>query len=399
MWHRFLRKIQVRNYKSIASADVELSHLSILIGATGAGKSNLLDVVSFLSDALRSGLAHAVRVRGGIDAVRRRTSGAPTHLGARFEFTLRGGATATYAFHIGSKEPNDFEVLEERCEVHGAAGGLSTVGYHVVKDTVSTQGFSFGGGPHAHALLLPDIALLDGEAGEACRMLIEQVCGAAVYDLSPAALRRPRPVDGGERLLPTGSNLAAVIDRMGAEPRARLLHYLQRVAPGVTELSREALGSHEGLILQQEPIGQKRPWRFPASSMGRGTLAGLGVLCAAFQDRALLPVVGIENIDAHQHPAASAILLEALREASEKRQLLVSAHTPDLLDDDQLPTAALLAVTCEKGVTHVGPLSEKGRALLRDRLRDGDRIRMNALLPEPTRTEADADQLKLFAAE
>jgi len=44
------------------------------------------------------------------------------------------------------------------------------------------------------------------------------------------------------------------------------------------------------------------------------------------------------------HPAASAILLRRLREASAATQILVTSHSPDLLDDSTIPTDALLAV-------------------------------------------------------
>jgi len=84
----FLRRVKIRNYKSIAACNVELNQLTLLVGANGSGKSNFLDALNFVADALLTSLDHALRVRGGIRDVRRRSRGHPTHFTVRLEFTL-----------------------------------------------------------------------------------------------------------------------------------------------------------------------------------------------------------------------------------------------------------------------------------------------------------------------
>ena len=48
-----LRRVKIRDYKSIAYCDVELGPLTVLVGRNGAGKSNFLDALGFVADALR----------------------------------------------------------------------------------------------------------------------------------------------------------------------------------------------------------------------------------------------------------------------------------------------------------------------------------------------------------
>ena len=74
---RTITRVALRNYKSIAACDVELAPLAILVGANGAGKSNFLDALRFTAQALRFSLDHALRERGGINEVRRRSRGHP----------------------------------------------------------------------------------------------------------------------------------------------------------------------------------------------------------------------------------------------------------------------------------------------------------------------------------
>jgi len=83
----FIQRVCLRNYKSIAACEVCLRPLTILVGPNGSGKSNFLDALLFAADALRYSLDHALRDRGGIQQVRRRSGGHPNHFGMRLEFT------------------------------------------------------------------------------------------------------------------------------------------------------------------------------------------------------------------------------------------------------------------------------------------------------------------------
>lgn len=95
----FLTRVRVKNYKSIGACDVDLGALSFLVGPNGAGKSNFLDALRFVADSLSTTVDHALRDRGGINEVRRRSGGHPNHFGLRVDFRLRTGASGHYAYH------------------------------------------------------------------------------------------------------------------------------------------------------------------------------------------------------------------------------------------------------------------------------------------------------------
>ena len=120
----FLTRVVLKNYKSIEACDVDLHSLTFLVGANGAGKSNFLDALRFVADALRTSLDHALRERGGIQEVRRRTGGHPTHFGIRLEFAVPDGPTGSYAFRIGAKASGAFEVQHEECVLSGTEAML-----------------------------------------------------------------------------------------------------------------------------------------------------------------------------------------------------------------------------------------------------------------------------------
>lgn len=109
----FLRRVRIKNYKSIGGCDLALGPLTFLVGPNGAGKSNFLDALRFVADALNTSVNHALRERGGINEVRRRSAGHPTHFGIRLEFRLPSGVEGHYAFRIGAKSRGAFEVQHE----------------------------------------------------------------------------------------------------------------------------------------------------------------------------------------------------------------------------------------------------------------------------------------------
>src|SRR5271157_2849936 len=71
----FLTHVKLRNYKSISQCSVQLGPLSFLVGPNGAGKSNFLDALRLVAQSLDTSLENALRERGGIGEVRRRSAG------------------------------------------------------------------------------------------------------------------------------------------------------------------------------------------------------------------------------------------------------------------------------------------------------------------------------------
>src|SRR5690242_17521156 len=91
-----IRKITIEGFKSIRSLeDFPLRHLNVLIGANGAGKSNLVGFFRFLRELIEQRLQLAVATEGGADAclylgprITRQIS-AKLHFGANaYEFAL-----------------------------------------------------------------------------------------------------------------------------------------------------------------------------------------------------------------------------------------------------------------------------------------------------------------------
>ncbi len=100
----------------------------------------------------------------------------------------------------------------------------------------------------------------------------------------------------------------------------------------------------------------------------------------------------LEELETALHPGATRVLLDAMSEASEHSQVVVTTHSPDLLDQKDIPEDSVLAVEAEEGVARIGPIDEVGRSAIRDRLfTAGDLLRTAGL--HPTGAEAGGASL------
>lgn len=392
---RLLTRISLRNYKSIAACDVQPAQLSFLVGPNGSGKSNFIDALRFVAEALRSSLDHALRDRGGIQEVRRRSGGHPNHFGVRLDFRLQD-SSGSYAFLVGAKERGGFTIQKEECTVFGP--GLVPHHYEVQDGNVVESSVS-----PAPAAVNDRLYLVNVSGVAAFRPLYDALAGMGFYNLNPEAIRDLQPPDPGELLKRDGSNLASVLAALEAgspERKARIEEYLAKVVPGTVGVASLPVGPKETLQFRQEVRGSHHPWKFLASNMSDGTLRALGVLVALFQTGSngstVRRLVGIEEPEVALHPAAAGILTDALRDASEQTQILVTSHSPDLLDDEAIPVDSILAVVSEHGETRIGPLDETGRAVLRDHLYTaGELLRLDQLRPDEKLSKPR--QLDLFA--
>jgi hypothetical protein len=112
-----------------------------------------------------------------------------------------------------------------------------------------------------------------------------------------------------------------------------------------------------------------------------------------------LPIVGIEEPEVAVHPHALSVLLDALMEASESRQTVVTSHSPELLDRSTVDADSLLAVSSQAGATVIAPVDQAMREAMREHLcTAGELMRQNRLVPDPEEVTAVAEggQLKLF---
>jgi len=391
----FIQRVILRNYKSIGSCDVRLRPLTYLVGKNGAGKSNFLDALHFVRDALVGSLENAINERGGLNEVRRRSSGHPTHFGIRIDFKLRDGRNGRYAFAIGAMASGGYEVQHEECAIIGIhKGPFYRVNRGKLQDSSATT-FPF--------ITTDRLALVAASGLADFRPVFDVLTAMGFYNFNPKLMRELQKPQDGRLLKPVGENIASVIghlERVAPDRLNAIKEYLQSIVPMVHGMERKAIGPMETLEFRQDMAGAKYPWKFLAQNMSDGTLRALGVMTALLQSSSddSPTLIGIEEPETALHPAASAALREALTQAAAHTQVLVTSHSPDLLDDLDIDADAILAVVSEGGETKIAPLDETSRQSLHDHLFSaGELLRLNQLTPDRRVIEQQsAVQMDLF---
>lgn len=355
-----------------------------LVGPNGAGKSNFLDAIRFVADALRTSIDHALRDRGTIKEVRRRSGGHPNHFALRFDFLLPTGHVGHYSFRVGARPAGAYEVQTEECRVFGlealeADHHFRVQSGRVISSTVSPM----------PAALSDRLFLVAASGIPEFRPVFDALSRIEVYNLNPREIAAMQKPDPGEILRRDGSNAASVFQNFSMDAKLLVTNNLSRIVPSVTDAEAKTLGTQETIEFRQTVKGQGHPWRFLAGAMSDGTLRAFGILLAVFQASSTRPnistplLIGLEEPEMALHPAAASVLLSALREGARRCQVLVTSHSPDLLDNEDIPSESLLAVDNVDGLTRIGPIDQAGRIALRDKLfTAGELLRQNQLTPE-----------------
>lgn len=362
----FLRRVRIRNYKSIAFCDVTLEPLTLLVGRNGSGKSNFLDALAFVRDVLATNAPEAVQRRGGWTSVHRRTGwGEPISFSLDLSLDGPPGGPAAfwrYEFDVTSDRLSPPRVLPERLRL-GRAGGSGRLTF---------EPYDFNKSPfnvvshRGEQLLLPIIG------DPPSRNMADRLRRTGYYNFHVPHLRKPQQSVPGSLLEDDGRNLAGVIEtvrRIDPNTLERVGDFLAVIVPEVAGYEALPAGGFDILkfYLRQ---GDGPLVQFDAANMSDGTLRALATLVAVYQvQRPSGPsIVGIEEPETALHPAAANALVGALDEASLSTQVIITTHSADLLDHPDIRPENVRVVRMIDGRTVIGRVDEAAVEIVKDGL-------------------------------
>ena len=343
-----LHRLQVENFRSLQKINLPLRDLNVLVGPNGAGKTNVLQVFDFLARIILTDLRPALDSVGGFSAVVFRG-------GPRAPTSIRISLTATWTSYSRPDTPDEYELRltrrargdtsrtleraetfsfhraqarQRRIAVSGERARVIDSTRDVVdrEDNIGIRRLSSG---LSTLPRLVDDAGANEVATIASRLESFRVFNVVV-DRARAASRIPA---SSEPLATDASNLAAFLLAMSRNyPHewGRLVEDAKAVLPQVEgiEFLYPSGAAHEVVVALRES-GLRGPTQLADASYG--TIRLLGIL-ALLYDPDPPALTCIEEVDHGLHPQALELLVERLREASERTQLIVATHSPTLAD-------------------------------------------------------------------
>ena len=382
-----LRRLTLKRFRSLRSATVEFDNPTFLVGQNGAGKSNIVDALSLLADAMAAPFAAVMDTRGGIGAVGHRSTsrGRGADVGVRVDIEgLSGVREAMYAFEVRPTQGYDYEVRREQCLCVAEDGTPSW--FHRADKFHSN--IKTHPAPAPNALALPLVA-----GDERFEPVAQFLSDIQPYRIDPRTLRELQDPDAGIRLRSDGGNMASVLHRLDPGTRQHLQEVLQTVVPGEVEVKAERVQNKLSLQFTQRGA-RAAALRLGPHNMSDGTLRAVGLLAAVLQPK-LPSMLIVEEPEATIHPGALGTILDILRHATRSTQTVITTHSPDILEARWIEDRHLRIVSWEDGATRVAPISEATRTALREHLMDaGELLRGNALLG----AEQTEERAVLFAS-
>jgi predicted ATPase len=393
-----IRELLLKRFKSVRQARILFDNPTFLVGHNGAGKSNIVRAVSFLADAMSLPLQAVFDAEGGIAVVRNRsgTSSHPPNFGLGVVFGALNGEVreARYAFEVKAARNYGFEVFREQCRVTGRDGARHWFDRKRAEFSSNVKGVD----PSLEPVAL-GLPVVGGNPRFA--PVLRALSSVRAYKIETLGLRGMQEPDSGVGLKKDGSNAASVLQNIERDSRdalERVCEILGTIVPNTTGVRAKKHGNKLSLEFTQT-WGEDRKLVFEAFSMSDGTLRALGLLMAAFQ-KPPPSVMAIEEPEATIHPGALGSVLDLLRLACRQSQLIVTTHSPEVLDAEWIEDGHIRIVESRDGATRAAALSEASRSALREHLMGaGELLRSNALDPEEAdlfEDDSDSGQVSLF---
>ena len=371
-----IESIAIKNYRCFRDIVLNnLSRMTVVVGANGSGKSSLLDVFTFLKDALTQNVAYAVARRGGYRELVSRGQEGPIEITVKFR--ERGGRLATYQLNINQDDGRvvvDWEALRYRIGKYGPPWVLMWFKRGSGKAVTNESECREGAWRKWAEYKLDDPSTLAikglGQFSEFqvvsdFRSLIENW---HISDLHIAAARPSADAGYAEHLSTRGDNVALVAQYLyenHPQQFEKVLRAMRQRVPGVSDV--EAKPTEDGrLVLRFQDGSFQDP--FIARYVSDGTIKMFAYLVLLY-DPSPHPLLAVEEPENQLYPALMRALVEEFRAYAQRGgQVFVSTHSPDFLNGAELDEIRWLVK--EDGFTKVRRASES--KLLQALIHEGD---------------------------
>lgn len=308
-----LDKIRIAGFKSIRDQEIALGRLNVMIGANGAGKSNLIGVFRLLNEIVNRELQLYVGRSGGADRFLHFGRKVTEKLELRFKFgsssydcVLLPTADDSFVFGVERASYREPEWLMPRDESLGRGH----------KETKLHE---------------------DGSTRLAVKHVLSAFDGWKIYhfhDTSESSkIKQVGDLDDNARLRPDAGNLAAFLYRLQETEATcfrNIVDAIRMVAPffGDFDLKPDRLNPRKIRLEWREKGSDSY---FDAHSLSDGTLRFISLATLLLQPE-LPTTVLLDEPELGLHPYAITLLAELLGAASQRTQILVSTQSVTLVN-------------------------------------------------------------------
>jgi predicted ATPase len=316
-----LTSLRLAGWKSIRDAKIELRPLNVLIGANGAGKSNLVGFFKLINEMMARRLQVHVGTIGGAGALLHYGSKRTPAIQAEFRFNTELGPSE-YSFRLIPAAGNSLIFEEEKLTPEEMVSLTSETAHRE-----SDLNLMFG-------LDHPNTDF--DRRGQFVSRYLSRCQVFHFHDTSLLGpMRRDCPIDANRFLYPDAANLPAMLylyrERYPTAYR-RIIAAVKAVAPFFEDFVLEPLRLNpRNIALHWRAKGAE--YEMGPHQLSDGTLRAIALFTLLLQPEEDLPeLIVLDEPELGLHPAALAVLADLVKSAAQHSQLLIATQSTALID-------------------------------------------------------------------
>jgi len=326
----YISHLKVNRFKSLKSLDIKIPRFCAFAGPNNAGKSNIIDIFRFIFDRAGKGLSWAMSRRGGMEEVFWKGKEKDT-----LDITLEVEALDDkkkqwkwiYEIEILSGKAPDIKkellTLHDDQEERIALEATETV--LKIYNSQSDKGFN-----PISPIVIEWLHTLDLNEFNLGFHFARYVQNWRIYQLTPHEMKREAPAVMEPILQGLGDNLIGRLYTIrGNSPKvfSKIEDILKRHF-GINELF--LIPTADGNVVMK---WTESPYQTPISyvNMPDGALKFIALLCLIY-DPSPPPLMIFEEIENFLHPGLIDLVMDEMRETSQRCQILITTHSPVVLN-------------------------------------------------------------------
>lgn len=340
-----LKGITIKGYKSIAfdyPITLKLGDISILLGANGAGKSNIISFFQMLSYMMSKSFGRYVEMAG--------TANSLLHYGAKKTPVMSGtlefsnnNSVDSYHFSLSNAAPDRLIITEESIKWHRKSDNKP---YEVLLE----QNFK-------------ESSLADSKDFVA-KSIYRMLANCKVYQFHDSSaegpLRQSCPVETANYLQSHGNNLPSFLLFLRnnyKESYKRIVDYVRDVVPQFQDFYLEPTNNYVSLRWMDNSATD---YRFNAYQFSDGSIRFIALATLLLQPAQTMPnVIILDEPELGLHPYAITQLAEMIKDASIHAQVIIATQSKDLVDHFDINNVSVVEMDEKTQCTTVNQLNEE----------------------------------------
>jgi predicted ATPase len=322
-----LKSITLSGFKSFDNAEhkIQFGDVSVLIGANGAGKSNLVSFFKMVGFMMTKALQQYIGEQGLASSLLNYGPKKTPRLTAKLEFENEEFYDA-YEFYLSHAAQDSLIFTEEIISYHDKK-------FPKGKQVVLPPGLKESGLKMDN----PELSI------KPIKMIHALLCNCRVYQFhdtsTSAKIRNGGYINQGDYLYSDGGNLAAFLYGLKENKNNRtyydkIVRHIKQVFPQFEGFNLNPTARNDNYIMLDWYENNHNEYKFGPHQISDGTLRFMALAALLLQPPKNLPaVIILDEPELGLHPSAIVELAGMVKTASQHTQVIMATQNPSLLDE------------------------------------------------------------------